>query len=31
MIDYTLRKDRADTRQLRQIGNCCLIDIKPFG
>jgi len=31
MIDYTLRKDRPDTRQLRQIGNRRLIDIEPFG
>jgi len=31
MIDYTLRKDRADARQLSQIGNCRLIDIEPFG
>ena len=31
MIDYALRKDGADTRQLRQIGNCCPIDIKPLG
>ena len=31
MIDYTLRKDRPDTRQLSQIGNCRLIDIEPFG
>jgi len=31
MIDYTLRKDRPNARQLSQIGNCRLIDIEPFG